>query len=196
MPNLISVTQAGRAPDFLVDRLKEAPGNVVKGKLAGTALTHPALAPILDLIFPAPLADGTIKGVIEKHKYGAVPDQLFTGPPGSYKYDGTIDRHMPDMPRLPDMGGPEPRMGPDFGGPEPVDRRFDRFPEVFPTRTMDFRDANSNGIDDRDEPGYNSRPDFLGSFGKMELDPELKQTFNQQQSQMNAGISGTFVPVS
>jgi len=195
MSNLISVTQAGRAPDFLVDRLKEAPGNVVRGKLAGTALRHPALAPILDLIFPAPLADGTLKGVIKKHRYEAAPDQVFGGPPESYKYDGTRDRHMPDLPAFPAMGGPEPVKYPVMGGPEPDDRRFDRFPEVFPTRTMDFRDANSNGIDDRDEPGYNSRPDFLGSFGKMELDPAVQQALRQQQSQMDAGISGTFVPV-
>lgn len=184
MPNLISVTQAGRAPDFLVDRLEGAPGNFVKGRLAGAALKNPALAPILDLIFPQPVASGTLTDVIKRHGYEASPDQVFTGPPESYKYDGTIDRHMPDMPRLPDMGGPEPG-----------DRRFDKIPEVFPTRTMDFRDANSNGIDDRDEPGYNSRPDFLGSFGKMELDPAVQQTLRQQQSQMDAGISGTFVPV-
>ena len=151
MPNLISVTQAGRAPDFLVDRLKEAPGNVVKGKLAGTALRHPALAPILDLVFPPP-AYGSLTDVIKRHGYEASPDQVFTGPPGSYKYDGTRDRHMPDMPRLPDMGGPEPVKYPDMGG-----------------------------------PGY--EPSLL------QLDPELKRTLNQQQSQMNAGISGTFVPV-
>lgn len=162
MPNLISVTQSGRAPDFLVDRLKEVPGNVVKGKLAGTALRHPALAPILDLIFPAPLADGTLTEV-HRHLKKQKAD-LDAGISGTFL-------------------------------PEPDDRRFDKIPEVFPTRTMDFRDANSNGIDDRDEPGYNSRPDFLGSFGKMELDPAVQQTLRQQQSQMDAGISGTFVPV-
>jgi hypothetical protein len=89
MPNLISVTQAGRAPDFLVDRLEGAPGNFVKGRLAGAALKNPALAPILDLIFPQPVASGTLTDVIKKHGYEAAPDQVFTGPPGSYKYDGT-----------------------------------------------------------------------------------------------------------
>ncbi len=162
---------------------------------AGAILkANPLSAILTELIFPPP-AYGSLTDEIKRGGYGVAPDQVFTGPPGSYKYDGTIDRHMPDMPRLPDMGGPEPRIGPDMGGPEPDDRRFDKIPEVFPTRTMDFRDANSNGIDDRDEPGYNSRPDFLGSFGKMELDPGLMRTLKQQQSQMDAGISGTFAPV-
>jgi hypothetical protein len=98
MPNLISVTQAGRAPDFLVDRLEGAPGKFVKGRLAGAALKNPALAPILDLIFPQPVASGTLTDVIKRHGYEASPDQVFTDPPGSYKYDGTRDRHMPDLP--------------------------------------------------------------------------------------------------
>ena len=66
MSNLISVTQTGTAPDFLVDRTRDVAGNLVKGRFAGAILKHPALMPLADLIFPQPVADGTLTGVIKK----------------------------------------------------------------------------------------------------------------------------------
>jgi len=90
MPNLISVTQAGSAPDFLVDRLEGAPGNFVKGRLAGAALKNPALAPILDLIFPQPVASGTLTDAIKRGDYAVAPDNET----GLFQLDPAVDRAL------------------------------------------------------------------------------------------------------
>ena len=86
MPNYISVTQTGQLPGFLNDRIREAPGNIVKGRFAGTALKHPALIAFTDFFFPQPTADGTLKGVIKEHGYEAAPSVVFTDAPETYKF--------------------------------------------------------------------------------------------------------------
>ena len=57
----------------------------------------------------------------------------------------------------------------------------DPFPNI---RTMEFRDANSNGVDDRDE-----------TSGLLRIDPAVESAMRIQKAQMDAGISGTFLPV-
>ena len=101
MPNLISVTQAGSAPDFLVDRLEGAPGNFVKGRLAGAALKNPALAPILDLIFPQPVASGTLTDAIERGDYAVAPDNET----GLFQLDPAVDRALRQQQSQRDISG-------------------------------------------------------------------------------------------
>tara|TARA_R100001443_G_scaffold73561_1_gene81478 strand:+ start:252 stop:710 length:459 start_codon:yes stop_codon:yes gene_type:complete len=61
-------------------------------------------------------------------------------------------------------------------------------PKVFPKpqdpniRTMEFRDVNGNGIDDRDE-----------TSGLLQIDPAVQNALDLFESQRRAGISGTFV---
>ena len=127
MSNLISVTQRG--PDIL-DPVRNAVGSSFGQELvggvrkAGAILQNNPYSLLLsELIFPPAMADGSLKGVINKHGYEAAPSQVFTGPPESYKYK---------------------------------------------------RDATS---------------------GLLQIDPAVQRAMDTQKSQMDAGISGTFVPV-
>ena len=90
MPNLISVTQRG--PDILDPARsfinspvgQEAVGGVRK---AGAILKGNPLSLLLsELIFPQAMADGTLKGVTEKHGYKAAPSLVKTDAPETYKY--------------------------------------------------------------------------------------------------------------
>ena len=90
MPNLISVTQRG--PDILDPARsfvnspvgQEAVGGVRK---AGAILKGNPLSLLLsELIFPQAMADGTLKGVTEKHGYKAAPSLVETNAPETYKY--------------------------------------------------------------------------------------------------------------
>jgi len=127
MNNLISVTQRG--PDIL-ERVREIIGTpvgqeVVGGvRKAGALLKNNPYSLVLnDLIFPPALADGTLKGVINRHGYEAAPSQVYTGPPESYKYK-------------------------------------------------------------RDE-----------TSGLLGIDPEIERAIKNEKTKLDAGISGTFVPV-
>ena len=87
MHNLISVTQTGKLPEFLNNRIREAPGNIGKGRFAGDALKHPALIAFTDFLFPQSVAPGTLTEVIKKHGYEAAPSLVFTNAPETYKYE-------------------------------------------------------------------------------------------------------------
>ena len=104
-----------------IDNTKKQFGELRK---AGAVLSgNPYSLLLSELIFPPAMADGSLKGVINKHGYEAAPSQVFTGPPESYKYK---------------------------------------------------RDATS---------------------GLLQIDPAVQRAMDTQKSQMDAGISGTFVPV-
>ena len=70
MPNLISVTQAG--PDIITpirEKLGET-NEIGKIRKAGAILKgNPLGLLISELVFPEPVADGTLKGAIERHGY-------------------------------------------------------------------------------------------------------------------------------
>ena len=83
-------TGAMNSIDFLEDRLEGAPGNFVKNRLAGAALKNPALAPILDLIFPQPVASGTLTDEIKRGGYAVAPDNET----GLYQLDPAVDRAL------------------------------------------------------------------------------------------------------
>ena len=86
MPNLISVTRHGTPQDIVDGRDFVTAGSLSKlapapvRRFAGDALeafrdvravssANPLTMLVNDLIFPDPLADGTRKGVIERHGY-------------------------------------------------------------------------------------------------------------------------------
>ena len=70
MPNLISVTQTG--PDIITpvrEKLGET-NEIGKMRKAGAILKgNPLGLLISELVFPDPVADGTLKGAIERHGY-------------------------------------------------------------------------------------------------------------------------------
>ena len=73
----------------------------------------------------------------------------------------------------------------DGPSPYPEDRTWG-VPKISNNRTMDFKDRNGNGIDDRDE---------LGLTGLLQIDPAVQDALKRMESERRAGISGTFVPV-
>jgi hypothetical protein len=86
MPNLISFTQRGDDVLGLGDAIKQGIYDKNTARYAGSILKHPALMPLVDLIFPKPVADGTLTGVIKKHGYEAAPSLVFTDSPETYKF--------------------------------------------------------------------------------------------------------------
>ena len=70
MPNLISVTQTG--PDIITpvrEKLVET-NEIGKFRKAGAILKgNPLSLLISELVFPDPVADGTLKSAIERHGY-------------------------------------------------------------------------------------------------------------------------------
>ena len=111
-------------------------------------------------------------------KFDSLPKTKFPLYEGSYPtYPGSGEVH----------GGkgsyPQVDIFEDGPSPYPEDRTWG-IPKISNTRTMEFRDRNGNGIDDRDE-----------TLGLLQIDPAVQRALDIQKSQMDAGISGTFVPV-
>ena len=110
-------------------------------------------------------------------------------------FDGRMN-HYPTYPgsgRVHDGKGSYPQVD-IFEGPSqnyPPYRRYpeDRtwgIPKISNTRTMEFRDRNGNGIDDRDE----------FEIGRLQqIDPIVQDALDRMESERRAGIAGTFVPV-
>ena len=93
----------------------------------------------------------------------ALADGTLKGKP---VYDDRSYEIMDEIPR--DMEFPKPFLKP-------------QDPNI---RTMEFRDVNGNGIDDRDE-----------TTDLFRIDPNVTRAMKNQKSQLDAGISGTFMPI-
>ena len=66
----------------------------------------------------------------------------------------------------------------DGPSPYPEDRTWG-VPKISNNRTMDFKDRNGNGIDDRDE---------LGLTGLLQIDPAVQDALKRMEADRRAGI--------
>jgi len=114
-------------------------------------------------------------------KIDSLPKTKFPLYEGSYPtYPGSGEVH--------DGKGSYPQLDVFEDGPSryPEDRIWG-IPKISNIKTMEFRDRNNNGIEDRDEQ--------LGMGRLQQIDPIVQDALDRIESERRAGIAGTFLPV-